>query len=241
MQKFSYLKKTISLVYIFFYLIFSGHAISKNNQLNIISDLEKGLNERDLTLIEKYFSPKENIKLQNKFNILINEFPNATWIIKEAISINKNNHILAMNITGSKMINDKKFNMSSNFLYKFQLKNGMIKNSSITNHLTTIRNDNNKVSLDISIPDKVLTGSNYELDIIINDPLDQIIIAGGIKEYQEETFLDQSISLEPLATGGIFKVTRAPFQTGTQIWSGIIAHPEGLVSFTKSVEIVEKY
>jgi len=46
--------------------------------------------------------------------------------------------------------------------------------------------------------------------------------------------------LEPLASGGIFKITRAPSKPGLQIWSGIIAHPEGMITFTKSIDIVEK-
>ena len=93
----------------------------------------------------------------------------------------------------------------------------------------------------ISIPDKVLTGSKYDIDIILNQPLEDTIIAGGIKEYQEGELLNQSIPLEPLATGGMFKVSRAPIIPGIQIWTGIIAHPTGLVSFTKTVYIVENF
>ena len=48
------------------------------------------------------------------------------------------------------------------------------------------------------------------------------------------------INIEPLASGGIFKTTRASSKPARQIWSGIIAHPQGTISFTKSVEIVEK-
>ena len=35
-------------------------------------------------------------------------------------------------------------------------------------------------------------------------------------------------------------MTRAPSKPGLQIWSGIIAHPNGIITFTKSVDIVEK-
>ena len=107
--------------------------------------------------------------------------------------------------------------------------------------MTTIRSDNNQIDINISIPDKVLTGSNYDIDIIVNNPLEETIIAGGIKEYKEGKLLNQSIPLEPLATGGIFKVSRAPLAPGIQTWTGIIAHPSGLVSFTKTVNIVDDY
>ena len=35
-------------------------------------------------------------------------------------------------------------------------------------------------------------------------------------------------------------MTRAPSKPGIQIWSGIIAHPKGIITFTKSIDIVEK-
>ena len=127
-------------------------------------------------------------------------------------------------------------------MYKRQnYDNGLIKKSNIQNNLTTIRSDDNQIDIAISIPDVVLTGSKYDIDIILNQPLDETIIAGGITEYQEQKLLNQSVPLEPLAPGGIFKVSRAPLVPGTQIWTGIIAHPSGLISFTKTVNIVENY
>ena len=67
-----------------------------------------------------------------------------------------------------------------------------------------------------------------------------MIIAGAIKPHQENSFFEQEILLEPLASGGIFKMTRAPLKPGIQIWSGFIAHPEGIITFTKSINIVDE-
>ena len=58
--------------------------------------------------------------------------------------------------------------------------------------------------------------------------------------HQDDSYLKQEINIETLASGGIFKTTRASSKPARQIWSGIIAHPKGTISFTKSVEIVEK-
>ena len=67
-----------------------------------------------------------------------------------------------------------------------------------------------------------------------------MIIAGAIKPHQLNSFFEQEILLEPLSSGGIFKMTRAPSKPGIQIWSGIIAHPNGMITFTKSIEVVDK-
>ena len=241
MVKFNSFSKLISIIYIFFYLISSRFAICENDLRKDFQRFQTELNQRNFVILEKYFDKNEKIDFTNKFSKLIKEFPDAKWEITKSKSINDHHHKLDMKLYGSKNLNGEKFKLESNFEFIFKLDNGFIKQSNIENNLTTIRSDDNQIDIKFSIPDKVLTGSNYDIDIIVNQPLEETIIAGGIKEYEEGEWLNQSIPLEPLATGGIFKVSRAPLIPGIQIWTGIIAHPRGLVSFTKTVNIVEDY
>ena len=241
MIKFYSLSKIISIIYIFFYLISSRFAICEINFKKDLENIDNQLNQRNFIAIEKYFDKNEKIDFKNKFFKLIKEFPDAKWKIIKSKSYNANQHKLDMKLYGSKNLNGKKFKLESSFNILFNLENGLIKQSNIENNLTTIRSDENQIDIKISIPDKVLTGSKYDIDIILNQPLEETIIAGGIKEYQEGNLLNQTIRLEPLASGGIFKVSRAPLLPGVQIWTGIIAHPSGLVSFTKTVNIVDEY
>ena len=241
MIKFNSFSKLISIVYIFFYLISPRFAICENNFKKDFRNIEIELNQRNFVRLEKYFDENEKINFKNKFFKLIKEFPDAKWEIIKSSLINANQHRLDMRLYGSKNLNGKKFKLESRFDFVFNLDNGFIKQGNIQNNLTTIRSDDNKIDIKISIPDKVLTGSKYDIDVILNQPLEETIIAGGIKEYQEGKLLNQLIPLEPLATGGIFKVSRAPLEPGIQTWTGIIAHPSGLVSFTKTVKIVDDY
>ena len=240
MIKFNSRSKLISIVYIFFYLISSRFAICEYNFKKDFQNIETELNQRNFVTLGKYFDKKEKIDFKNKFFKLIKEFPDAKWEIIKSKSINANQHKLDMKLYGSKNLNGKKLKLESSFSFLFDLHNGLIKKSSIQNNLTTIRNDDNEIDITISIPNKVLTGSKYDIDIILNQPLGETIIAAGIKEYQKGELLNQSIPLEPLATGGIFKVSRAPLIPGIQIWTGMIAHPSGLISFTKTVNIVKE-
>ena len=239
MIKFNSFSKLISLIYIFFYLISSRFAICEVNFKKDFQNIEADLNQRNFAALEKYLDKNEKIDFKNKFLKLIKEFPDAKWEIIKSTSIHPNQHNLDMKLYGNKNLNGKKFKLESSFNFVFNLDNGLITQGNIQNNLTTIRSDDNQIDIKISIPDKVLTGSKYDIDIILNQPLEETIIAGGIKEYQEGKLLNQSIPLKPLATGGIFKVSRAPLMPGIQIWTGIIAHPSGLVSFTKTVNIVE--
>ena len=130
--------------------------------------------------------------------------------------------------------------LESNFDYLFSIVNGKIYDGYIKNLFTTVRNDDKKIDISFQIPDKVLTGSKYDIDIILNKPLEEVIIAGAIKPHQVNSYFEQEMSLEPLVSGGIFKKTRAPSKPGIQIWSGVIAHPNGIITFTKSIDIVDE-
>ncbi len=233
--------KLFSLVYLFFYLISAKNAISENFKQEILVTLENNLNKRNIDFIDKLFEDNESEKIIRKYNKLIYEFPNIKWKIKDISRKNTNNKIININLTGSKVIYDKKYVLASNFNYIFSIENGKFKDPQIKNHLTTIRNDNQELDLDILIPDRVLTGSKYDLDVVINSPLNGSIIAGTIYQYQESNLIKKDFNLLPLASGGLFKVTRAPSKPGNQIWTGLIVHPKGLISFTKSVEIIENF
>ena len=147
---------------------------------------------------------------------------------------------MQIKVTGKKIVNEEIHLLESNFDYFFSIENGKLDEGTIKNLFTTIRNDDKKVDINFKIPDSVLTGSKYDIDIILNKPLEEVIIAGAIKPHQVNSFFEQEILLEPLASGGIFKITRAPSKPGIQIWSGIIAHPEGMITFTKSINIVDE-
>ena len=227
-------------VYTFIYLISPKLAITQITNVDIGKDLENALNNRNLKVIKTIFEEDESYKIQEKFNAIIKDFPNSKWQIKTLNGGNSKEKIFNIKVNGNKIVNGEIYFLESNFKYLFSIQNDKINNGNIKNLLTTIRNDQNKIDIIFRIPEKVLTGTKYDIDIILNEPLGDVIIAGGLISHQNESYIKQEVNIEPLPSGGIFKTTRAPSTSTKQIWSGIVAHPKGMISFTKSVEIVEK-
>ena len=227
-------------LYLFIYLIIPHSATTQTLKVDFIRNLENSLNKRDLDFIRKNFRNDENQNIPKQFSKIVNDFPESKWKIKRLKSNIPNKEILRIKVSAKKIVNGELHILESNFDYLYSIINEKIDEGTIKNLFTTIRNDDKKVDISFKIPDKVLTGSKYDIDIIINKPLEEVIIAGAIKPHQVNSFFEQEILLEPLASGGIFKMTRAPSKPGIQIWSGIIAHPEGIITFTKSIDIVEK-
>ena len=227
-------------LYLFIYLIIPYSAITQTLKVDFVKNLENALNKRDLEFIKKNFSNDANQNIQKQFSKIINNFPSSKWKIKRLKSDIPNKDILQIKVSGKKIVDKEIHILESTFDYFFSIVNGKIDEGKIKNLFTTIRNDDNKIDISFKIPDKVLTGSKYDIDIILNKPLEEVIIAGAIKPHQVNSFFEQEILIEPLSSGGIFKMTRAPSKPGIQIWSGIIAHPEGMITFTKSIDIVDK-
>ena len=227
-------------LYLFIYLIIPYSAISQNLKIDFIRNIENSLNARDFESVLKNLSYDKELNIPKQFSKIINDFPDSKWKIKNLKSNIPNKNILRINVSGEKIVDGEIHKLESNFDYLFSIVNGKINEGIINNLFTTIRNDENKIDISFKIPDKVLTGSTYDIDIILNKPLEEVIIAGSIKPHQVNSLFEQEISLEPLASGGVFKMTRAPSKPGIQIWSGIIVHPDGIITFTKSVEIVDE-
>jgi len=227
-------------LYLFIYPIITYSAITQTFKVDFIRNLETSLNNRDLEFIRKNFRNDEIQKIPKQFSKIINDFPDSKWKIKRLKSNIPNKEILRIKVSGRKKVNGEMYILESDFDYVFSVLNGKIDEGTIKNLFTTIRNDDKKIDISFKIPDKVLTGSKYDIDIILNKPLEEVIIAGSIKPHQVNSLFEQEILLEPLASGGIFKITRAPSKPGMQIWSGIIAHPEGMITFTKSIDIVDE-
>ena len=227
-------------LYLFIYLIIPYSAITQTLKVDFTRNLETALNKRDFEFIRKNFRNDENKNIPKQFSKIINDFPDSKWKIKRLKSNIPNKEILRIKVLGKKIVNGEIHILESNFDYLFSILNGKIDEGIIKNLFTTIRTDNNKIDIIFKIPDKVLTGSKYDIDIILNKPLEEVIIAGAIKPHQVNSLFEQEILLEPLVSGGIFKMTRAPTKPGIQLWSGIIAHPLGMITFTKSINIVEQ-
>ena len=164
-------------IYIFIYLISPKLAIAQNTNVDIRKNLENALNTRNLKLIKNIFKEDENLKIQKQFKEIIKDFPNSTWQIKRLSGENSKEKIFNIKVNGNKIVNGEIYFLESNFKYLFSIQNDKINNGNIKNLLTTIRNDQNKIDIIFRIPEKVLTGTKYDIDIILNKPLGDVIIA----------------------------------------------------------------
>ena len=178
-------------LYLFIYLIIPHSATTQTLKVDFIRNLENSLNKRDLDFIRKNFRNNENQNIPKQFSNILNDFPDSKWKIKRLKSNIPNKEILRIKVSAKKIVNGEMHILESNFDYLYSIVNEKIDKGTIKNLFTTIRNDDKKVDISFKIPDKVLTGSKYDIDIILNKPLEEVIIAGAIKPHQVNSIFEQ--------------------------------------------------
>ena len=99
-----------------------------------------------------------------------------------------------------------------------------------------------RLAVHLQIPDAVRTGERYDVDVIVDEPLGEAVLAGGILEVTPAVAaaLDApAIQLGILYGGGLFKRVQAPYQGDAQTWAVMLLHPEGALIASKRVRLID--
>lgn len=208
----------------------------------IHQSLQEALNKKDVSSIKKFLATGNYAStFIYRYNKFLEAFPNATWKIQRGKPLQDGSEPIEVTVNGSKNSDGRSYILEAKQLLSINTYQGKIVTQEILSEQSVIQSGEKHLSIDLNIPDTVLTGTNYDIDLILIEPLESTILAGGLISLSQNEINDQlspSIDLEPLASGGLFKSVKAPLQPGIQNWAAIIAHPKGLISITKMVRVV---
>ncbi len=208
---------------------------------DLIIQLEKALNENDNKNLNKLFSRENNEKFKLLYSNFIGRFTDPKWIVKQLSPISNNSSIVDITVQGKRFIGEHSYKLKANQKLKLNIVNNQILSQEILSEYSILQNTEKPLSINLMIPDKVLTGSKYDFDIVLNDPLEDSMLAGGITQITPDQINKvefPNIELNPMGGGGLFKIIQAPMEPGYQAWAVLLAHPDALISITKRVQVV---
>ena len=215
-------------------------AWSQDTDPHLLSNrLEEILNLRKDKAIKNIFLQKSFNKFNNHYQEFKEKYKDAKWSI-QPVSNYENKSILAINIISTREINDQVYDLNSKQKVMVETHKNKIKGYKVINEESILKSQNSPLEITIITPENVLTGEKYEVNLIIDRPLDKSLTASGIMILKNEN--DMNISniiygIKPNQSGGLFKYIKAPLQPGTQTISAIITHPEGIYSITKKIKV----
>jgi hypothetical protein len=94
----------------------------------------------------------------------------------------------------------------------------------------------------INLPEQVKVGQTFSFDAIVKDPLgDDLLLGSAVEEViTPERYLQPTVvALEPLSSGGLFKVGQAPQQPTRQWVSAVLIKGNGMTIVSQRLSVVE--
>ena len=234
----SLIAKLLGFLLLFPLSIDSALSQNKNNQL-LSNQLEEILNKQKYDLLQDLFLQQSFKQFDKHYLDFINKFKDAQWSIK-TISNHPDRIFLDVKITSRREIGDQIYDLRSKQIVKIETFKNKIKNYKVINEESILNSKKSPLVVRIISPDKVLTGERYEMNLIIEKPLDNSLIASGmivLKNNQNINITNDQFGIKPNQSGGLFKYIQAPLEPGFQTISAIITHPGGIYSMTKKIKV----
>ncbi len=167
-------------------------------------------------------------------------FADARWTLTPGTPRRDGRPTVRMSVTGSRQEGGQRFRLQAEQLLSLESDGRRITGETILQEQSLLRSGETDLPVTVQIPDAVLTGQRYDVDVIFDDPLEGALTAGGIVAVtpgQAASLENPGIEIEALGGGGLFKTVRAPLNPGVQTWSVLLVHPRGVVTATRRVRV----
>ena len=206
--------------------------------------LQTALNSGDASAFDMVASVDLQPVLAERYQRFRQDFPEVTWQVEPASPMPDGRPTLSLRVRGAAESEGLTYALEASEQIAIRLDNGQLVEQELLAQQSLLRSGERPLVVKVAIPDVVLTGSRYDVDLIVQEPLGQALVAGGLIDLTDEQLTAQirpNLPLAPQAGGGLFKSVRAPQQPGSQSWAVMLVHPDGVVTATKRVRVVSSY
>lgn len=216
----------------------------------LITGLDAAANSQNVRSVAEYFSPNfthsdglNRQTLQDSLAALWKRYPNLNYRTELKSWKREGSAILADTITyitGVKQEGDREFKLDAQLEARQRVENQKIVSQEILNERSQITSGSNPPTLKINLPEQVRSGQEFTFDAIVQEPLgDDLLMGTALEEaIKPEGFLNTTTAnLEPLNSGGIFKVGRAPNNAEQHWLSAVVVRHDGITMVTQRLRI----
>ena len=172
---------------------------------------------------------------------LLKDFPDAQWLVSPGVPLKDGTATTQIKVVGSRKEGSHTYAFEAVQLLALSSDGGRINSQRVIKEQSLLHSAGVLLPVSLLIPDAVLTGQRYDVDVLFDEPLEGAVAAGGLVALtgqQVNALESPELQLGALGGGGLFKSVQAPFTPGAQTWAILLVHPKGIVSATKRVLVV---
>jgi ketosteroid isomerase-like protein len=218
----------------------------------LIEQIDKAANQRDLPALMKFYSPQFTTtdgltqkSLQKGLSQLWQRYPDLQYQTKieswkqegDKLSVDT-----VTEITGTGKVQSMTVKLQSTVKSRQQFQGKQLLQQEIISEQTQVTSGSNPPTVQVTLPEKVRVGQEFDFDVIVKEPLGNDLLLGtAISEKIEgDRYINPgNLDLEVLEAGGLFKRVKAPANPEERWLSAIIVRADGTVLITRRL-IVEK-
>ena len=205
--------------------------------------LQQALNAEDrVQALSALMAPDQATSLIDRFRRFSVRFPETRWAVRPGQSLTDGRSTVQLAVSGTRQQDGLSYSFKATQRLAFSTDAGLITGQEVLSDQSVLTSARKPLPISLMIPDKVLTGSRYDVDVVVDQPLGKALLAGGLIAVTPQQVLAQQspdVQLEPLGGGGLFKSVQAPFQPGVQTWAALLVHPDGVITVSKRVQVVD--
>ncbi|MEB3266885.1 MAG: hypothetical protein VKN13_09785 [Cyanobacteriota bacterium] len=212
--------------------------------LALLQSLEAALNDsgsQPLSALLEAGPGLDPVQLDRRRRLLREQFPDARWQVRPGAGVAGGPPTVTVRVVGSRRQGSRTYRLEAEQQLQLESNGLRINGQTILGEQSLLRSGERQLAVSLLIPDAVLTGQRYDVDVIFDDPLEGALVAGGIAAVtaeQQAAMASPAIELGALGGGGLFKTVQAPLSPGSQLWAVLLVHPDGIVSASKRVRVV---
>jgi len=176
-----------------------------------------------------------------RYDALRKRFPDARWQVSPGKALRDGRSTVQIKVSGSRSEGPYLYRLEAEQLLALGEGGGRLNGQEVIRETSVLRSGSVELPISLQIPDAVLTGQRYDVDVVFDEPLNGALVAGGIAPItgpQISASQNPELELAALAGGGLFKIVQAPLEPGSQTWAVLLVHPDGIISTTKRVRVV---
>jgi len=146
-------------------------------------------------------------------------------------------------ITGTQKMENREMKLKSTIRSEQRFENKKIVKQEILAEQNQLTSGTNPPTITINLPEQVNVGEEYNFDAIVQEPLGNDVLIGTALEepVTEKTLLStSSVELELLASGGVFKIGKAPATPENRWISAILMRQGGITVITQRLRVVKQ-
>lgn len=218
----------------------------------VIQEMEEAANEQDLDEVMEYyaadFTNEDGLTtdaVATALEKLWLDYPQLTYETTINSWEEQGDELVAQTetkIIGSRDDGGRVIRLESNIKSRQYFQDSELVRQEVLAEQTKLSTGDRPPQVKVNLPETVKVGEKYNFDTIVTEPLEGSVLLGAALEERtgSDRYINPStLELEPLSSGGIYKLVTAPRLEDNHWLSSIVVRGDGITMVTQRVRIEE--